>query len=257
MSFSRAFSSAFDVTNAPPAPPAAPDDPMWIDPSVLMELFPTLTEEQATGIVQEATWVLDQLTNGFYHGVECWREVFETRGCLLNLTRTPIQTIDSVSTLHNCDADSKDLAYCRTTEHKISICGGDCGGSSHMHGVPFFDWRTNSNGCGCPKRVAVEYTIGDNLPPGAKAATLYLSTEYGKAFLGEKCNLPERVTSIVRQGVSWTILDPQTFMDKGLVGISRIDSWITIARRGVPGGRAIDPLNHGRRVWSEQIGCEA
>jgi len=249
MSFSRAFSSAFDVTDAPPAPP---DDPMWIDPSVLMELFPTLTEEQATGIVQEATWVLDQLTNGFYHGVESWREVFEVRGCLVNLTKTPIQSIESVSTLHNCDTESKSIAFCRRTEHVVSICGSDCGGST-SRGVPFFDWRTNSMSCGCPKRVEVQYTIGDNLPPGAKASVLNLSTEYANALLGNKCNLPERVTSIVRQGVSWTILDPQDFMDKGLTGMSRIDSWISIARRGVPGGRAIDPLNHGKRVWTEQI----
>lgn len=228
--------------------------PTWIDPDDLVALYPALTPEQALLVAQEATWVLDQLTNGFYHGVECWREVFEVRGCLVNLTKTPIQSIESVSTLHNCDADSTALAYCRKTEHVISVCGGDCGGST-SRGIPFFDWRTNSMSCGCPKRVEVQYTIGDNLPPGAKHAVLNLATEYGAALCGEKCNLPERITSIVRQGVSWTILDPQTFMDKGLVGLSRIDSWITIARRGVPGGRAIDPLNHGRRVWTEQTAC--
>jgi len=228
--------------------------PTWIDPDALNEAFPSLTPEQAELVAQEATWVLDQLTNGFYHGVECWREVFEVRGCLVNLTKTPIQSIESVATLHNCDTDSKPIAFCRKTEYVLSVCGSDCGGST-SRGVPFFDWRTNSMSCGCPKRVEVQYTIGDNLPPGAKSAVLNLATEYAAALCGEKCNLPERITSIVRQGVSWTILDPQTFMDKGLVGISRIDSWITIARRGVPGGRAIDPLNHGKRVWRDQIAC--
>jgi hypothetical protein len=231
-----------------------PADPMWIEPAVLIELFPSLTEEQATAIATEATWVLDQLTNGFYHGVECWREVFEVRGCLVNLTKTPIQSVESVATLHSCDAESKPVEYCMTTEHVLSICPGDCGGNSYRN-ASLFDWRSNQMACGCPKRVEVRYTIGDNLPPGAKAAVLNLATEYGKAFCGQKCSLPERVTSITRQGIAWTILDPQDFMDKGLTGLSRIDSWISIARRGVPGGRAIDPLNHGRRVISKQIAC--
>ena len=156
---------------------------MWIDPAVLIELFPSLTEEQATAIATEATWVLDQLTNGFYHGVECWREVFEVRGCLVNLTKTPIQSIESVCTLHNCDAESQPLDYCMTTEHVLSICAGDCG--SRATGSGFFDWRRNTTACNC-KRVEVRYTIGDNLPPGAKAAVLNLATEYGNAVLREQ-----------------------------------------------------------------------
>lgn len=236
----------------PDPDPTPQTQPLWMDPDVIQELFPSLTPEQAVDIVAEATWVLDQLTNGYYHGVECWREVFEVRGCVMALTRAPILSIDSVQQLHSCDTVSTDMSYCRITEHKISICPSDCGNSI---GNAAFDYRRNS--CGCPKRIAVTYTIGDNLPPGALAAVLNLASEYANALCGKKCNLPERVTSIVRQGVSWVLLDPQDFIDKGLVGISRIDSWISIANRNVSRGRAYDPLNLGIRIWSTNLGFAA
>ena len=40
---------------------------------------------------------------------------------------------------------------------------------------------------------------------------------------GGDCSLPERVTSVSRQGMSWTLLDPQDFLESGRTGIYEID----------------------------------
>ena len=52
------------------------------------------------------------------------------------------------------------------------------------------------------------------------------------------CRIPERVQSVSRQGVSWTMIDPQDFLDKGRTGIYEVDMLI----------RAVNPSGAKRRV---------
>lgn len=247
-SFDTSFDSSFDVGAA-----SEQTYPIWCDPQLLVDMFadsePPLTLDQATAIMTEATWVLDELTNNYYHGEECWADVFEMKnGCDMILSHGPVASIAAVDQMHNCDTDKTSITgYCQYSPGRVSICPERCGGRI----------QNPVKHCGCPKRVRVSYSIGANLPPGAKAACLMLSTEYAKSLLGQKCNLPERINSITRQGVSWTVLDPQSFIDKGLVGISRLDSWIAIARRSVPMGRAIDPLRFGKRLFAQFLGYGA
>ena len=42
----------------------------------------------------------------------------------------------------------------------------------------------------------------------------------------DECVLPQRVTPISRQGVSWTLLDPQDFLDNGRTGIYHVDLFL-------------------------------
>lgn len=255
MSFDRSFSSSFDVIASPdPIPPGDPQTACWLTEEQLdffASEYPDLTPEQIDALCLEATWVLDELTHNYYHGEECWSDTFSLRGdqCDFILSHGPVTEIQSVQQMHNCDSTSTNITgWCEISPGKVSICPATCGG--RVYNTP---WH-----CGCPKRIRVVYTIGSNLPPGARAAVYTLATEYANAITeGKKCNLPERITSITRQGVSWTLLDPGDFMDKGLVGISRIDSWISIARRSVPKGKAIDPLRYGHWLFSKQVGYGA
>ena len=73
----------------------------------------------------------------------------------------------------------------------------------------------------------------------------WLAVEYGKAAQGNPCALPERITSVTRQGVSWTVLDPQDFLDKGYTGMSRVDHWLAAVKPTI-GGQLIDPLTSNR-----------
>ena len=60
---------------------------------------------------------------------------------------------------------------------------------------------------------------------GAYAAGI-LACEFAKACAGAKCRLPAGVTSITRQGVSYTIASG-AFPD-GMTGIREVDAWISI-----------------------------
>jgi hypothetical protein len=40
------------------------------------------------------------------------------------------------------------------------------------------------------------------------------------------CALPERISSVARQGVSYTVMDPQEFISNGKVGIYEIDLFL-------------------------------
>jgi hypothetical protein len=79
----------------------------------------------------------------------------------------------------------------------------------------------NSVAC-CAGCIRVTYLHG-SLPPGGEDAAKRLADELLASADGEECSLPQRVTSISRQGVSWTLLDPQEFLRDRRTGIYEID----------------------------------
>lgn len=75
--------------------------------------------------------------------------------------------------------------------------------------------------------VRVSYIWGVNPPAGGRAACVELAQQFLLAWDGDDtCKFPKRVTNITRQGVSWTILDPQDFLDDGRTGIYTIDLFL-------------------------------
>ena len=207
--------------------------------------------EQATleTAIANASWVLWSLTNGVYHGTECWMEDYRVTSCKLRLQRGPVNFIKSVQTVHHCGGIAEDLPnWCLESVNTLSFC-------CHPSNGRWADFRMNRMfACGCDgDRVRVTYEIRSNLPPGTSAEVAHLACEYGKAAAGKACSLPERVTSITRQGVSWTVLDPQDFLDKGYTGFGRLNQWLSVARRNIS-GRFIDPMQ-GVRLFSARGQC--
>jgi len=81
-------------------------------------------------------------------------------------------------------------------------------------------WRTCND-------VEVSYTFGAPPPVLGQMAARELANQYVLALTGDDaCALPQRVTQVSRQGVSWTLLDPQDFLDKGLTGIYGVDLFL-------------------------------
>ena len=79
-------------------------------------------------------------------------------------------------------------------------------------------------------RVEVTYTYGSPPPTAGRAAARVLATELVKLYEGDDtCALPQRVTSISRQGVSYTLLDSQDFIDELRTGIYAIDLFLKTA----------------------------
>lgn len=82
---------------------------------------------------------------------------------------------------------------------------------------------------GDPATFGVDFTFGENPPIAGQNACTILSAELYKASvpsLAGSCQLPKRISSITRQGVSIAVLDPMTYLEKGYLGISSIDMFI-------------------------------
>jgi hypothetical protein len=93
------------------------------------------------------------------------------------------------------------------------------GDHSTIYGTPNAKW-TSAN-------VEVTYTYGTPPPASGRAAARILATELVKLYANDDtCALPQRVTSIVRQGVTYTVLDNQSFIDELKTGIYAVDLFL-------------------------------
>ncbi len=91
----------------------------------------------------------------------------------------------------------------------------------------------------------IELAHGVDPPQAGKNAATSLATEMVKACVGADCRLPQRVTNIVRQGVSMTLLDPQDFLTENRTGLYDVDLFI----------KAVNPNGLARRAtaWSPEV----
>ena len=78
--------------------------------------------------------------------------------------------------------------------------------------------------------LTVTYSHGVDPPVAGRLAAAELTDQIIYALTGsEECALPERVTSVTRQGISYDILDPQQFIKEGKTGIYLIDLFLQAA----------------------------
>jgi hypothetical protein len=93
---------------------------------------------------------------------------------------------------------------------------------STLYGTPNAKWS--------PSNIEVTYTYGSPPPIAGKAAARILATELVKLYEGDDtCALPQRTTSVSRQGVSYTILDNQDFIDELKTGLYAVDLFLKTA----------------------------
>lgn len=78
-----------------------------------------------------------------------------------------------------------------------------------------------------PSNIEVTYTYGTEPPTAGKNAARILAIELVKLYEGDdSCALPQRVTSISRQGISYTLLDNQDFIDELRTGLYAVDLFL-------------------------------
>lgn len=78
-----------------------------------------------------------------------------------------------------------------------------------------------------PCNVEITYTYGSSIPPAGKMAARTLAMEFAKLWAGdEDCMLPQRITSISRQGISYTLLDSQDFIEDVRTGLYAVDLFL-------------------------------
>lgn len=76
----------------------------------------------------------------------------------------------------------------------------------------------------------VTYVQGVPLNAGGRVALTALMQEIAKAMCGDpSCQLPARVTNVVREGVTYTLMDdPSKILDAGRTGIAAVDRWLNL-----------------------------
>lgn len=80
-----------------------------------------------------------------------------------------------------------------------------------------------------PCNVEITYKYGVPVPAAGRMAARKLAIEFARLWSGdEMCELPQRVTSVSRQGVSYTILDNQEFIDELRTGLYEIDLFLKV-----------------------------
>lgn len=78
-----------------------------------------------------------------------------------------------------------------------------------------------------PCDIEVTYSYGTEPPTLGRLAARTLAFEFCKLWNGDDdCMLPQRVTSVSRQGVSYTILDSQEFIDDLRTGLYVVDMFL-------------------------------
>lgn len=72
----------------------------------------------------------------------------------------------------------------------------------------------------------IVYRPGDPLPLAGQIAAGLLACEFAKSCAGQDCALPAQLSSLSRNGVEVTVVDPTTLLDDGRTGIAQVDLWV-------------------------------
>jgi hypothetical protein len=98
----------------------------------------------------------------------------------------------------------------------------------------------------CGDVTDIVYQFGEPPPEGGVQAAVQLAIQLMLDLTGDsKCRLPQRVTSITRQGISMSMIDPMDFLPDGRTGFYLTDLWLA----------SVNPHNRPARgsVWSLDI----
>lgn len=208
--------------------------------------------DDAAQAAEEATWLLWMLTGQrFTSKYQARRDLYRSRSGVakFRLALGPVDRVYSLKRLDPADDSLTDITTWTDLRGGLIRLSSGSGFAS--------DFRRNQFPGVCTlddTLIQVEYLIKPNVPAGAERVTKKLAAEFYKSLQGSACALPDRITTVTRQNLSWTILDPQDFLQRGLTGMGPVDQWISGANlRGYAG--ITDPLQWLERVSSEVIGC--
>lgn len=121
-------------------------------------------------------------------------------------------------------------------------------------------WLTRIDGQSWPSGADVEeadsfratWAYGRAVPPGGRKAAATFAAQIALACSGRACELPQRVTQVQREGVSYTILDSMNMIQEGRTGLPMVDLWVVADAKGrrakphlfapaLAGGRKVRP----------------
>lgn len=91
----------------------------------------------------------------------------------------------------------------------------------------------------------VTYQYGKPVPRSGQIAAGRLACEFAKACVGGDCVLPNELSSLTRNGVEVSVVDPAALPESILTGIAEVDRWV----------RSVNPANlrYRPRVLSPDV----
>jgi len=146
-------------------------------------------------------WVWPEVTTTEYHPVSGGQRVVRLEG-------RPVRSVESA----RFEGSGDELAVTIESGHVLRLP------RTYVHPL--------CSG-GSVRRLVVRYSYGSEPPLEVTQAIRVLADELAKSVAGDPgCRLPQRVTSVTRQGITMTILDSQEFLDQGKTGIPEVDAAI-------------------------------
>jgi hypothetical protein len=95
---------------------------------------------------------------------------------------------------------------------------------------------------------SVRYRWGAPVPAGGQVAAGKLACEMAKAYCGSSdCELPERIQTVTREGVTVGFLDPFEGLEAGKTGLWLVDSWVASIRTAPARSTVRSPDTRRRR----------
>lgn len=188
----------------------------------------------AAWAVDAATWILYKLTGEKYSGLVQTTEVYSSSLPVANNFPKSAQVVGGEITHLPAVAGSRRLRLKHSPVREIELVmvnGRRLDPSKYQLRNNMYLVRTDGQNWSPSGELEVSYTYGTMPPAMGIAAAIRLANEFiWNDEDSENCTLPERISSsVTRQGVSYTVLDPQDFLDKGRTGITIVDMFINTA----------------------------
>lgn len=189
------------------------------------------TGPYTTSAVEFASLILFKLSGEKYSGIQTITEVYTSEASMANAS-TPYLVNGNVYNLPRYIEGHRNLRLHNTPVRSIesvTYMGSVLDPSEYSLRNNSYLVRPNS----IPwvidpiHELSVTYSFGTPPPAAGKRAAIRLANELILSDKGSAaCALPERIQSVSRQGVSYTIMDPQEFIANGKVGIYEIDLFL-------------------------------
>ena len=114
-----------------------------------------------------------------------------------------------------------------TRVHTIRNRNGQILNPSYYYLVDHSTVQISAGAAWTPCNTEITYSYGSEPPTSGRMAARTLAIEFAKLWSDdETCALPQRITSISRQGVNYTLLDSQDFIAELRTGLYAVDLFL-------------------------------
>lgn len=205
---------------------------LWLSPEDTIDPDGVYTADA----IQTASFVLYKLTGEKYPGISTSTDAITLNSDIRDYTSTPAVVNGRIFNLPNAGVSNVRRLDLRQkpvlSVQSVEVRGAVLDPSQYSLRNNSYIVRKSPNlwVLSPTEEILVTYTHGIRPPRAGKEAAIRLANEIILWYMGDgRCALPERITSVSRQGVSYTILDPQDFISQGKTGIYAVDSFIAAA----------------------------